>query len=165
MKKLLAAMFVALLMVGCGEKPGEDSPESNQSSAETPPVKFPEIVKIDLGDPETQKIIAEAIDFKKLQNRGEAGEELEYVLYQKKPYSGWEKKMHDNGQISTLSQYKDGKYDGPTTLWLSNGQKWVEHTFKDGWVSRESSVSRRHSRGVISVVGKIFRAFLVDKNQ
>jgi cell division protein FtsB len=42
MKKLLAAMFVALLMVGCGEdskKPGGDSPESNQSSAETPVAK------------------------------------------------------------------------------------------------------------------------------
>jgi formylglycine-generating enzyme required for sulfatase activity len=42
MKKLLAAMFVALLMVGCGEdtkKPVGDSPESNQTSAETPPAK------------------------------------------------------------------------------------------------------------------------------
>jgi formylglycine-generating enzyme len=42
MKKLLAAMLVALLMVGCGEdtkKPVGDSPESNQASAETPPAK------------------------------------------------------------------------------------------------------------------------------
>ena len=41
MKKLLAAMFVALLMVGCGEdgESGEDSPESNQTSAETTPAK------------------------------------------------------------------------------------------------------------------------------
>ena len=50
-----------------------------------------------------------------------------------------------------------------------NGQKEEEATDKDGkkngWVSRESSVSRRHSRQIISVVGKIFRASLVDKNQ
>jgi formylglycine-generating enzyme required for sulfatase activity len=41
MKKLLAATFVALLMVGCGEdgESGEDSPESNQTSAETTPAK------------------------------------------------------------------------------------------------------------------------------
>ena len=41
MKKLLAAMFVALLMVGCGDdgKSGSDSSESNQTSAETPPAK------------------------------------------------------------------------------------------------------------------------------
>jgi cell division protein FtsB len=40
MKKLLAATFVALLMVGCGEdgKSGSDSSESNQSSVGTPPV-------------------------------------------------------------------------------------------------------------------------------
>jgi sulfatase modifying factor 1 len=42
MKKLLVALFVALLMVGCGEdtkKPVGDSPESNQTSPETPPAK------------------------------------------------------------------------------------------------------------------------------
>jgi sulfatase modifying factor 1 len=41
MKKLLAAMFVALLMVGCGGdgKSGSDSSESNQTSAEIPPAK------------------------------------------------------------------------------------------------------------------------------
>jgi antitoxin component YwqK of YwqJK toxin-antitoxin module len=136
MKKLLAATFVALLMVGCGEKPGEDSPESNQTSAETPPVKFPEIVKIDLGDPETQKIIAEAIDFKKLQNRGE---ELEYVLYQKKPYSGWAREMWDNGQIYALSQYKDGKKDGLETHWYRNGQKHWEENYKDGKLDGSST--------------------------
>jgi sulfatase modifying factor 1 len=41
MKKLLATMFVALLMVGCGGdgKSGSDSSESNQTSAEIPPAK------------------------------------------------------------------------------------------------------------------------------
>jgi len=41
MKKLLAAIFVALLMVGCGDdgKSGSDSSESNQTSAEIPPAK------------------------------------------------------------------------------------------------------------------------------
>ena len=40
MKKLLAATFVALLMVGCGgDESGSDSSESNQTSAETPPAK------------------------------------------------------------------------------------------------------------------------------
>ena len=166
MKKLLATMFVALLMAGCGGEPGEDSPESNQSSVGTPPVKPTPVAKIDLDDPATRKrIIAEAIDNEKMQSRGEEGEKLVYAPNQQTPYSGWAKRMYDNGQVKWLHQYKDGKYDGPTTLWLSNGQKWLEHTFKDGWVSRESSVSRRHSRGVISVVGKIFRASLVDKNQ
>jgi ankyrin repeat protein len=48
MKKLLAAMFVALLMVGCGEntkKPGGDSSQSNQSWADTYPAKTAEAAK------------------------------------------------------------------------------------------------------------------------
>ena len=50
MKKLLAAMFVALLMVGCGGdgKSGSNGSESNQSSVGTPPVKSSEVAKIDL---------------------------------------------------------------------------------------------------------------------
>ena len=99
MKKLLVAMFVALLMVGCGEdqqKPGEDSPESNQSAAG----------KVDLDDPETRnRIITEAIDFNKLQKRGE----LFYAPNQQTPYTGRAKYMHDNGQIKALGQFKDGK--------------------------------------------------------
>ena len=53
MKKLLAAMFVALLMVGCGEdtkKPAGDSPESNQTSAESPPAKTAEVGGIDFAE-------------------------------------------------------------------------------------------------------------------
>ena len=50
MKKLLTAMFVAFLMAGCGDdgESGEDSPESNQTSAETTPVKPAAVAKIDL---------------------------------------------------------------------------------------------------------------------
>ena len=91
MRKLLVAMLVALLMVGCGEdtkKPGEDGPEANQSSAET----------IDLDDNETRKrIITEAIDSKKLEWRVEEGEELAYAPNQQTPYAGWVKRMREGG--------------------------------------------------------------------
>ena len=80
MRKLLAATFVALLMVGCGDP--------------------------DLDDPETlAKTITEAIDFNKLQKRGE----LFYAPNQQTPYTGRAKYMHDNGQIKALGQFKDGK--------------------------------------------------------
>ena len=72
MKKLLAAMFVALLMVGCGEdgESGEVSPESNQTSAETPEAKTAQDDKINLDDNEIlDKIIAGAIDLDKLQRK------------------------------------------------------------------------------------------------
>ena len=135
MKKLLVAMFVALLMVGCGGdgKSGSDGSESNESSAETPPAKSPEVPKIDLDDNETRKkIIAEAIDEDKLQFRDMKGEELAYAPDQQTPYTGWGKVIYSNGHIWRVNQYKDGKDDGPSTSWYSNGRKKWETTYKDG---------------------------------
>ena len=107
MKKLLAAMLVALLMAGCGGP--------------------------DLDDKETlDKIIAEAIDGNTLQGRGKEGEVLAYAPNQQTPYTGWAKEMYDNGQVRELSQYKDGKADGLGIEWYEIGQKEWEHTNKDG---------------------------------
>ena len=90
------------------------------------------LTEIDLGDPETlDKIIAEAIEYKKLQERGEEGEELHYAPDQNTPYTGWSKEMHDNGRINLLYQYKDGKRDGLVTRWYSNGQKRWEETHNE----------------------------------
>ena len=111
MKTLLTALFVALLMVGCGGP--------------------------DLDDKETlDKIIAEAIDGKKLQVRGKEGEKLAYAPDEQNPYSGWTKKMHDTDwlprPIESLWQFKDGKPDGHVISWHENGQKKGETTFKGG---------------------------------
>ena len=107
MKKLLAATFVALLMVGCGGP--------------------------DLDDTETlDGFIAEAIDKSTLQKRGQKGEELRYAPNEQTPYTGWVKEMHDNGQIERLGQIKDGKQDGLLIGWYENGQKGLEGNFKDG---------------------------------
>jgi antitoxin component YwqK of YwqJK toxin-antitoxin module len=62
------------------------------------------------------KIIAEAID-----DDGRPSD-----------YTGWVKKMYDNGQIRVLMQVKDGKTDGLEMEWYSNGQKSSEETHKDG---------------------------------
>ena len=136
MKKLLAAMFVALLMGGCGgeaKKPAEDMTPSNQSSAETPPVKSPEVAKIDLDDNEPRdKIIAEAIDVDTLQKRGKKGEELYYSPNEQTLYTGWGKEMHDNGRIKSLIQVKEGKMSGLVNAWYENGQKKLEGYYKDG---------------------------------
>ena len=40
--------------------------------------------------------------------------------------------MNDNGQITSLSQYKDGKLDGMGIGWYGNGQKKLENAHKDG---------------------------------
>ncbi len=84
-------------------------------------------------DPATlDKIIAEAINDEKLQERGEGGEKLAYAPNQQSPYTGWTKAMYDNGQIMMLSQCKDGKLDGLLTNWYNDGQKREERNYKDG---------------------------------
>ena len=129
-------MFVTLLMVGCGGgDSGSGGSESNQSFAETPPVKSPEVPKIDFDDKETRnRIIAEAIDHEKLQANFASDRRggKYYTPNQETPYTGWSKSMHENGQMMALWHFKDGKADGLWTKWFDNGQKKEEVTYKDG---------------------------------
>ena len=133
MKATLFALFVGLLMVGCGEEPAQNSPESNQTSGEPHDAKTAEVPKIDLDDPETlDEIIAGAAVGDELQQRGKESEELYYARNAQKPYTGWNVTFHNNGQIKYLVQYKDGKYDGLWVRWFENGQKNLEENYKDG---------------------------------
>jgi len=127
MKKLLAATFVALLFVGCG---GDDVENSFGWSDANKPASTG---GIDLDDNETRnRIIAEAIDSGKLQMKGEEGDQLFYAPNQQTPYTGWAKRMHDNGQVERLAPIKDGKLDGLLTEWDEDGQKREERNYKDG---------------------------------
>jgi antitoxin component YwqK of YwqJK toxin-antitoxin module len=88
---------------------------------------------MNLDDPETlAKVIAEAIDDEELERVGEKGEELLYAPNHHKPYTGWRKVMADDGRIIALTQCGDGKLDGLSIGWSSNGRKEEESTWKDG---------------------------------
>ena len=128
MKKLLAATFVALLMVGCG------GPDDEENSFGWSDAKKPASTGvIDLDDNETRnRIAAEAIDSGKLQKKGEEGDQLFYAPNQQTPYTGLAKVMYDNGQIHVLTHYKNGKQDGLLKAWHENGQKQFEANYKDG---------------------------------
>ena len=79
------------------------------------------------------KILAEAIDDDKIQERGQTWSEIFlYAPNEQEPYTGWIKKMYDNGQVQILFHTKNGKKDGLTTQWYESGQKELERTFKDG---------------------------------
>ena len=119
-------MFVALLMVGCGEA--------------------------DLSDPEVLKdVTADAVDKSKLQDRSG----VTYLPNTQEPFSGYAKRAYENGQIKELAQFKngyivrikewsengtpkmevtlkDGELHGLETLWYKNGQKNTEVNYKDG---------------------------------
>ena len=103
----MIACFVSFLFVGCG------SPN--------------------LDDPGTlDDIIAEAIDYYKLQDRGKEGEELFYAPNAQTPYTGWSKELYKNGQVFNLTHYKDGEKYGPSVYWSENGQKLSEMIFNHG---------------------------------
>ena len=146
MKAKLFALFVALLMVGCGEA--------------------------DLSDPdEVEDAIADAVDWSKLQDR----DGVTYLPNTQEPFSGYAKRAYENEQVEVLAQLKDGyvvrlkqwqengtpRWDvgfvegkvgvegmpyitierepklkeyghGPVTIWHVNGQKQGEGNFKDG---------------------------------
>jgi membrane-bound lytic murein transglycosylase len=111
MKKLLAAMFVALLMIGWVVDEKQPTTLTNQTSRQTHTEKTFQVEGVSLEDNEnSNKIIAEAIDDVKLQQKGKEGEELRYASNQQTPYTGWAKLMYDNGQMKWFFQYKDGKY-------------------------------------------------------
>ena len=117
MKAKLFALFVALLMVGCGGTDWDD----------------PVLREIDLDDPETlDKIIAEAIDGGTLWRRGSTGKELYYAPDKQTPYTGWVKSSYKNGEIRNLAEFKDGEARGSMILWHENGQKFSAGKVKKG---------------------------------
>ena len=101
-KATLFSLFIALLMVGCGENPEGESPRSNQATVETP----------ELDDPEKlNEIFADALDMLKAEKREKKGQVLLYKPGEQTPYTGWVK-MSENEEIRMLSQFKDGQADG-----------------------------------------------------
>jgi hypothetical protein len=140
MKKLLAATFVALLMVGCGDS----STTSDSILSPTATDANDSFDAIDFEDNETlNRIIAEAIEdvvkfgdyhgslpeaeIKKIARggadmRGTTGFELYFAPNMQKPYTGWVKRFHKNGRLRSLDQYKDGKMHGRKASWSDDGE-------------------------------------------
>jgi antitoxin component YwqK of YwqJK toxin-antitoxin module len=109
MKKLLAATFVALLMVGCGE--------SSQLSE-----------GVDMtGTAPKKDALETAVDWSKLQDRSG----VKYLPNEDTPFTGRAESFYENGQKRSENNYKDGIYDGVSTDWYENGQKQREINFKD----------------------------------
>ena len=103
MKVTLFALFMVLLIVGCGES--TDKPDL----LNTVPPKDP-------------------IDGSELELRSG----ITYHAKTNKTFTGNAKKIYKNGQVASLASYKDGKLDGLLTNWYQNGQKEVESNFKNG---------------------------------
>lgn len=52
--------------------------------------------------------------------------------YIPKKYNGIYQKWHDNGQLKSECEYKNGVKEGPLKSWYENGQFWEECVYKNG---------------------------------
>ena len=145
MKNTLFALFVGLLMVGCGDdaveklerrvdeledeleqvksdpkkKVVQEEAKDDSSVLTSDSVEGNKRSRVDLDDPYWQDIVAKAIEVKKARRTG--GDE-----------TGWFKKTYLNGQIESLLYIKNGDRGGIYTEWYENGQKRFEHNYKEG---------------------------------
>ena len=113
MKKLLAAMFVALLMVGCGD------------------------VTVDVEDLEYRNGVKYLPNEKtpftgKAESFYENGQKKGEVNFKDGKEDGLFRWWGENGQKEAEGTYKEGKEDGSATYWGENGQKEAEGTYKEG---------------------------------
>ena len=116
MKRLLGLLLV-MGMVGCGG--GDEAPPAGETALPATPNK-PQ-AKVD--EPPVQ-----TVDSSKLIER----DGLMYEGDSETPFTGVMVHKHENGQKALEGTFKDGKPEGPTTMWYDNGQKWEEANYKDG---------------------------------
>ena len=102
MKPILLSLFVALLMVGCGESP---NPSGGVDMTDTAPKK---------------DAIETAVDWSKLQDRSG----VTYLPNTDKPFSGYAKRAYENEQVEILAEFKEG-YIIRLKQWQENGNpRW-----------------------------------------
>ena len=131
MKPLVFIILYVLCLTGCGQPDLSDEKILNE-------------------------ILSKSLDDSDLQERDRAGETLAFVINSQIPFSGWVRRLYDNGQVRELSKfeegkregiwvkwyengrmeeeknYRDGKVHGPSTRWWENGQKWYEDNYENG---------------------------------
>ena len=107
MKRLLGLLLV-MGMVGCGSEDDAPTPNDSQAKGDEPPVQ--------------------TVDASKLVER----DELWYEDDSETPFTGVAVDKYANGQKRSEGTYKDGKYDGLSTMWRENGKKRAEAIWKDG---------------------------------
>ena len=125
----LFALFVALLMVGCGSQdPTEATKTSNTLTSESPSSNTPKDVVEDFTADDVEDIPNTDRTVKFHDNGQKA---LEANLKDGKMH-GLFNRWYENGQKESETNYKNGKPHGLWILWYKNGQKWIEGNNKDG---------------------------------
>jgi len=110
--------------------------------------------KPDLEDPGVfEEIASGAIDPGTLEAKRVKGLLVLCIPDTEKPYSGWVKETHDNGQLKSLGYLNDGAKDGLWTSWHENGRKQLEIRYKKDVI--HGTMSTWHANGQKKGVGQI----------
>ena len=130
--------------------------------------------KPDLEDPDVfEEIASQAIDLSTLEAKRVKGLLVLCIPNTEKPYSGWVKETHDNGQLKRLGYLNDGAKDGPWTSWHENGRKQLEiryekdvmHGIMSTWYPNGQKRGRVESRrGNGRTMGRVVRERLEIKS-
>jgi len=151
MKKLLLFVLPLLLIVGCSQKPVEDSTLINKDGLMyTPDSDKPYTGEVFTNYSTGEKLYQGTyengllVQYSYLNKDGSVKEPINYettlverdgVFYTKdtnKPYSGPVFSLYEDGKKKDEGSIKDGKKDGLSTEWYENGQKMSEGTYKEG---------------------------------
>jgi len=126
MKATTFALFVGLLMVGCGES---SQPSEGADMTDTAPESPSPSESVDTTDTARRKDAVEtAVDWSKLEIRNG----IRYLQNTETSFTGRAVEFYENGQRKRESNYKDGKPHGLLTHWHANGQKEWEANNKNG---------------------------------
>jgi hypothetical protein len=153
MKATLLSLFLALLMVGCGGPDLDDKETRDKIIAEA--IDKGKLQKRGKDAEEPLLIPCKACkhevswkgeacancshpiaDSVRAYKDGLSDEELYYAPNEQTPYTGWEKENTRHGQIYQLTQYKNGKRDGPTVIYNEDGTEKYRIIYKDGEIAK-----------------------------
>ncbi len=100
----------------------------------------------DLNDPlSLSKALGKAIPSNHLEPRIKDGETLACEPRLRLPYTGWAKQIGDHGRVKTLLHFKDGKLDGPFTIWRDNGWQLAQAYYRKG--KQDGPATAWHANG------------------
>lgn len=158
MRYLLIAVLPMLFGLGCGK---EEPPKSKENNAPKSDLDNTSITLLDIDTANItlrdlddkairDKIVAEASDYGAglLEWREKEGEQLAYLPDTQKPFSGWLKNLHGNGEVAGLTQFLNGKVEGVSMSWYENGQKSKQSNWKNG--KQEGLRTEWHGNGLKS---------------
>jgi hypothetical protein len=147
MKKLLAAMFVALLMVGCGEEAQKKAVQNEAKDDPSVPLAIPCVAcgeKVSKKTTECRQCGHPTLDSAAEQERAREerkeydmvtelefrSDQLLYKIGAEKPLTGATVEMHPNGKMKSRTLVKDGLTTGLIEEWDPNGNP-VGSNFND----------------------------------